>query len=413
MPRSILVSVALFAALDVQSPARAVNYFWNNSNDGGFGTASNWGPVGGGPGDADDTVNFELGTSTEERYTVIGVSGQNDRLLVHHDSLTLVLSDDYSLLSFGINPPSMVVGVANGEVGDVIIAGSPLGGVSNVLDTERVIIAKSAGSTGVVRASNLDWVSEDIFVGNSGEGTLEVLGGSNISGRAGIIGNNLNSNGMATVSGTDSRWDNSGFSVGSHGDGTLIISNGGSVSSSAGIGVFSSGTGTATVTGVGSSWTSDNELYVGHGGTGTLTIQDGGSVENGRGYIGDSFGSTGSATVSGTGSNWTNSLDLFVGNFGDGTLVVSSGGDVIGDRGILGVGDDSSGDATITGAGSTWTNSDVFIVGAEGEGTFTVSAGGRVSNTDGYIGQGFDSPPGDRHGCRIHLDEYWLVRCRH
>src|SRR5688500_15579029 len=149
----VFVSVFVFASLGVQSSSRAVDYFWNKSNGGAFGSSSNWSFVAGGPGDADDTVNFELDNSTEERYTVIGVNGQNNRLLVHNDALTLVLSDDYSLLSFGINPPSMVVGVANGEVGDVIIAGSPLGGVSSELQTRRVVLGQSAGSTGVISAS--------------------------------------------------------------------------------------------------------------------------------------------------------------------------------------------------------------------------------------------------------------------
>ena len=292
--------------------------------------------AGGGPGDADDTVNFELDNSTEERYTVIGVNGQNNRLLVHNDALTLVLSDDYSLLSFGINPPSMVVGVANGEVGDVIIAGSPLGGVSSDLDTRRVVIGQSAGSTGVVSASNLRWgSSEGLFVGDSGEGTLYIIGGSNVTGR----GHNRACSkfvGSVTVSGAGSTWENgpgSGVTVGFDGDGSLTISEGGSVSGlTAQIGTHPGSNSTATVTGPGSSWTTGNELIVGTAGTGSLTVAARGSVESLDGYIGQIEDSSGAVTVNGNGSSWTVNRSLVVGYFGDGALMVENGGDISNDQ---------------------------------------------------------------------------------
>ena len=38
----VFVSVFVFASLGVQSSSRAVDYFWNKSNGGAFGVASNW-----------------------------------------------------------------------------------------------------------------------------------------------------------------------------------------------------------------------------------------------------------------------------------------------------------------------------------------------------------------------------------
>ena len=271
MSRLVVVSATLFVLLGCLQTARGVDYFWNKSNGGAFGVASNWSFVAGGPGDADDTVNFELDNSTEERYTVIGVNGQNNRLLVHNDALTLVLSDDYSLLSFGINPPSMVVGVANGEVGDVIIAGSPLGGVSSDLDARRVVIGQSAGSTGVVLASNLRWISEGLFVGDSGEGTLEITGGSNVTGR-GLIGRALIQSAPSS-SAVQDRHGKTDLAAGSPWalTATEVLRSPRAAAFRASrrmIGAHPSSNSTATVTGAGSSWTTGNELNVGTAGTG-------------------------------------------------------------------------------------------------------------------------------------------------
>jgi T5SS/PEP-CTERM-associated repeat protein len=389
MSRLVVVSATLLVLLGCLRVARGVDYFWNKSNGGAFGVASNWSFVAGGPGDADDTVNFELDKSTQERYTVIGVNGQNNRLLVHNDALTLVLSDDYSLLSFGINPPSMVVGVANGEVGDVIIAGSPLGGVSSDLDTRRVVIGQSAGSTGVVSASNLRWnSSEGLFVGESGEGSLHITGGSNVTGR-GLIGRAPNSVGSVTVSGAGSTWENgpgSGVTVGFEGDGTLTISEGGSVSGrTAQIGARPSSNSTATVTGGGSSWTTGNELIVGTAGTGSLTVAARGSVECLDGYIGQIEDSSGTVTVNGNGSSWAVNRSLVVGYFGDGALMVENGGDISNEQGWIGYDATASGDVTVIGPGSTWTNSEELDVGRDGTATLRIEAGGAVSNAFGSI----------------------------
>jgi T5SS/PEP-CTERM-associated repeat protein len=374
-----------------------IDYFWNKSSGGAFGVTSNWGFAPGGPGDADDTVNFELDRSTAQRYTVNGVNGQNNRLLVHNDALTLVLSDDYTLHSFGINPPSMVVGVANGEVGDVIITGATLGGVSSVLETRRVVLGQSAGSTGIVTASNLRWESdEEVYVGESGEGTLEIVGESNVTSRSGVMGRNVNSTGSATVSDSSS-WTASiagGIAVGGAGEGTLIISDGGTVYGGIGtIGSSSTAVGTATVTGSGSSWSCLNEFYVGARGRGTLTISAGGSVENHRSYIGEATGSVGSVSVNGNGSSWADSSDLFVGHNGDGTLTISSGGSVSNDRGFVAYREDSSGDINVTGIGSAWTNRETLFIGYEGQGSLAVSAGGMVSSATGSIAS-FDGSSG-------------------
>ena len=95
-------------------------------------------------------------------------------------------------------------------------------------------------------------------------------------------------------------WSTEGsLKVGDTGEGTLNIEAGGQVSNEQGyIGGHFGSTGAATVTGAGSTWTS-GYLYVGVYGDGTLNVEAGGEVSNITGYIGEQPDSTGIATVAG------------------------------------------------------------------------------------------------------------------
>ena len=132
------------------------------------------------------------------------------------------------------------------------------------------------------------------------------------------------------MDGTGSTWTNSGYLyIGNSGNGTLNITNGGKVSNTYGyLGYNSGSTGTATVDGAGSTWTNSSDLYIGNSGNGTLNITNGGKVSNSYGYLGYNSGSTGTATVDGTGSTWTNSSNLYIGYSGNGTLNITNGGKV-------------------------------------------------------------------------------------
>ena len=139
---------------------------------------------------------------------------------------------------------------------------------------------------------------------------------------------------MAKVTGVGSKWTNRGdLNVGRSGNGTLIIETGGEVSNSSGYLGYSPGsTGVAKVTGVGSKWTNLGELRVGRSGNGMLTIEAGGAVSSGTintfsTYIGSGRNSTGKVTVTGAGSKWTNSGNLYVGiSSGNGELTIDNGG---------------------------------------------------------------------------------------
>ena len=158
-----------------------------------------------------DTVNFTLGQPASSRYTVTGVAGQNDRLLVGNDSLTLNIPDgpsavDYAVLNTSLVSPSFTVGLADGDAGDVILTGE------GVFETRVSSIGHAAGSRGVVTVNNLQWVGSSLVVGEFGEGTLTIAAGDTVFNiNNGFIGFQPGSTGTVTVSGPGSTWTNGGI----------------------------------------------------------------------------------------------------------------------------------------------------------------------------------------------------------
>ena len=228
------------------------------------------------------------------------------------------------------------------------------------------------------------------FIGNTGNGTVGITGGSDVIDRSGHIGLQSGSTGEINVDGAGSTWtNNSNLYVGNYGDGTLNITDGGTVSNNrySAIGYQPGSTGEINIDGAGSIWTNNDYLYVGCEGDGRVNVTGGGTVSNNSwGSIGDNNGSTGTVTVDGPGSTWTNSSQLVVGNYGDGTLNITDGGMVSNSWSYIGSVSSSTGTVTVNGANSTWTNTDYLVVGRYGNGTLNITNGGAVSNSGGSIG---------------------------
>ena len=310
-----------------------------------------------------------------------------------------------------------------------------------VTDETGGIIGNAKTGNGAVTVSGVGstWTNaQNLYVGDSGSGTLVIENGGSVSvAGASYIGNPTGGNGSVTVSGSGSTWTTKlGLDVGQYGKGTLAISSGGVVSDAAAIvyyrgGVSVSGSGSTwtiggslssqgglaitngglvsdkgptilyvggavTVSGSGSAWQSKGAIDVGASGAPTLVITDGGTVSTvGESYI-EVREASGSVTVSGTGSTWTNDGNLVVGHeSGSGTLAISGGGTVK-IEGSSAIGDSygGSGAATISGKGSEWTNTGDLSIGS---GTLTIDGGGFVSDADGNLsGSAAISGPGSR-----------------
>jgi T5SS/PEP-CTERM-associated repeat protein len=308
-------------------------------------------------------------------------------------------------------------------------------------------IGYGSGASGVVNVSGTGstWTNGGLYVGNSGSGTLNITGGGAVSsGFVGYVGNLTGSIGAVTVNGPGSTWTNSSdLYVGNSGNGTLNITNraavtvGGAtyVASNAGsTGTINFGTnggtlttnsllaspsqltGTGTVNthglvsdldlvfdathgltrtltlnsqGAGQNVTvnltqnSGGALGAGYMGNGSLTIRDGIVVNSGYGYLGYRAGSNGVATVDGAGSAWNNASDLYVGLYGgNGTLNIANGGSVsvagatcvafIGGTGTINFGPN----------GGTLATQSLYASPTQLAGAGTINARGLVSDVD-------------------------------
>jgi T5SS/PEP-CTERM-associated repeat protein/autotransporter-associated beta strand protein len=207
-----------------------------------------------------------------------------------------------------------------------------------------------------VSGSGSKWTnSGDLYFGETasanmpGRGTLSITAGGAVStaGEA-VIGDAAGTIGTVAVSGSGSAWTNSGnLYVGNSGTGTLLISGGATAisggSNGAYIGYAAGSNGMVTVSGSGSSWTVANYIYIGAEGIGTILITDGGAVSSAGGIIGGDFGlasglPAGMVTVTGSGSKWTVSSYIDVGP-GSGPffpylLRIANGGSVTAPEGV-------------------------------------------------------------------------------
>ena len=296
--------------------------------------------------------------------------------------------------------------------GEVYASEVYIGGFdASILDEE---IEETPEGTGTVTVTGEDSYlqaggSWTLYVGYSGDGTLDILDGGTVFSENSYIGYLEGSTGTVTVSDPNSSWMVDGdLSVGYVGEGSLTIANGGAVDANeVVVGAYNTGTllisgggvldantvfigqaqdlgvGVATVTGAGSVLDA-NDVYIGAWGEGDLTISDGAQMNSTAAWIGAFWSGTGTATVTGSDSLWDVEGDLYVGYDGDGTLVISDGGEVTSTSGMIAADSvDSVGTVTVTGDASRWLVDENLYVGgndtqAMGTGVLAVNDGGRV-----------------------------------
>jgi len=234
----------------------------------------------------------------------------------------------------------------------------------------------------------------ELYVGY-GTGTLTISNGATVSDAFGYLGYfgefPGRSNGTVTVTGAGSSWTNSNdLFLGNSGTGILNISNAGSVTNGTGqMGYNFGADGTATIDGSGSTWTNNGLFYVGgeQGGNGVLSITNGGHVNsNGSfAYIGYGASSQSSAAIDGAGSLWNNFHGLYVGFNGHGSLTVSNGGHMTnGTFANVGFSVGANGTVIVSGADSIFSTGTALSIGGNaggggGTGLLHLDGGATVS----------------------------------
>ena len=289
-------------------------------------------------------------------------------------------------------------------------------------------------------------INDELVIGDTGDGSLTIDGGSDVSSDGGVLGKDPGAMGRVTVDGSGSSWTQSEIlSVGGGGSGELEVQAGGFLSSGfSKIGDLSGSLGVARVSGAGSTWDIGDALYIGHLGSGVLHIESGGFVDvEDNTWVARVEGAGGSLVFDGgtlntsglvaapdeligsgvittktivsdldlrfdsthdlqqqivfdqlPGQDITVNLDitdinntgtLGVGKKGVGLLTIKDGRSIHSISGMLGVEAGSHGSATIDGAGSSWTSIASLAVGSSGSGSLLISNGANVYSRSGGI----------------------------
>ncbi|MBA4107914.1 MAG: hypothetical protein C0485_19450 [Pirellula sp.] len=160
------------------------------------------------------------------------------------------------------------------------------------------VFGKSGVAAATVSDAGSQWInSTGLQIGaQGGQGTLHITAGGKvqIQNGFGVLGYGFSSVGSVEISGAGSQWENQfgGLIIGERGSGTLNVMDGGSVFSVNGVlGQDPDSSGTATITDA--VWTMTGELSVGgiasffnlNGGSGTLNIQQAGNVSAAQGVV--------------------------------------------------------------------------------------------------------------------------------
>jgi T5SS/PEP-CTERM-associated repeat protein len=378
----------------------------------------------------------------------------NDLYVGYYGSGTLNIIDGAAIStdmgSLGENPDSSGVMTVSGAGStwtnsDDLHVGYDGSGMLNItsgavaVNDRYVYIGSKTDSTGVATVSGAGsiWTNKySLYIGNYGDGTLNITDGGEVGNSSGFIGNQRDSIGEVNVSGAGSIWANSDdLRIGFEGDGALNISNGGLVTvgddtyianlpGARGALNFDNGTLTTDVLWVSAKNLSgtgvinvnglvgDLELVfdaahgmmqsfavngpgqditvnlnadgsgilgVGYEGVGSMRIPEGLSVQSREGYVGYLSGSSGAVTISGAGSTW-GSRYFHIGHAGAGRMDVTDGGAVVSYYGAyIGCRAGSIGIARVSGAGSTWADSNDLFVGYYGSGTLNITDGAAIS----------------------------------
>lgn len=371
----------------------------------------------------------------------------------HSTGATDVLEDVSGTLTMLTNPLADPL-----ELGGDLIVGDTGSGELLIDDGSSVsslgsYVARQVGSvaTVTVEGSDSKWTTQkDLYVGQWGHGTLNVLSGAAVENPVSYasVGRESGSVGVLNVDGPESTVSLlKSLSLGTAGDGTLQVTNGAAVVSSyGGLASWRGSMAMATVDGDGSTWSIAGGLSVAGSGHGTLNISHGGHVTAlGTTRVGEEPESRGSILFDegtlttgtlyaspdqllGTGTIHATSLfsdiDLVfdathgfeqtfefnalpdqnitlhldadplgvvgAGYRGTGTLRIADGVAVEGSRCYLGLQEGATGIANIEGPGSSWTVEHDLYIGYVGHGTLQVTEGGTVSVGNRGINVGYN-----------------------
>ncbi|TWU29949.1 hypothetical protein [Bythopirellula polymerisocia] len=222
---------------------------------------------------------------------------------------------NWSLVSGGAD-----LTIADAGIGSLFVTNNA---VLNVNDD--TFLGVSANSMGRGRVTDLGSVwnnGDDMTIGGSGLGIMEVLNGGQLISDAANVGANATGEGRVTVAGDLSRWQLAGSTIGSSGFGSVTVSDAGRIFSSSSVTLANSASSRAEVLvdGTSSQWNISGSMSS-NSGDAQVTISNGGRITTSNP---STISTTGRVKLEGGrwdySSNDTNAISLFGLLEGSGTL---------------------------------------------------------------------------------------------
>lgn len=391
-PLAVLMTLTVLA-IGTRS-AVADERFWINPQGGMYHDPANW--DGGGIPDSSSTAVFNIfslyAVVFGQDAAVSALHVVNDKVIFDMDGATLeALGEAVPQITVGSEPDSGFSG--------------RLSVLQGVLISVEASIAPQPGSIGAVEIAGqgAGWlfpgVFGNLFVGDFGDGTLEISGGASVSvGQLARIGVEPGARGSLIIAGQGSTFtiNSNGniFMVGHNGHGELFILDGGKVftgNQTVEIARSIGSSGSVVVRGDGSLWETER-LVIGGKGPGSLLVEDGGQVVSTNDVItlAEDPEGAGEMIVSGLGSSVSANEHLHL--FGNGGIYIDGGGQIIipGST-FVGPRQGAVGVLNVVGPKSTLQSGGAFAVGGGGESSLFVSDGATLKVNSAQISGSADA----------------------
>ena len=373
--KTLLVAAAIVCA---SGSVRAEDHFWSSLSGGSFNYWLNWIPNW--VPQEDDRAIFELGMDPAYEVTFYE-SVTNDECLFRTDKVILNLNGfTYTLDDPGFG---LIVGEDAEHVAEVLFH-------NGTIDATQAHVGLWDDSVGVL---DLEYgltlsVSDQLVVGNDGDGFLYVRDGASVIAEyADLGGHDFGNHGDLTVEGPDAEFTvHQTLRVGVEGYGYLHLQSGSrSHATRAYVGDWDLGYGELYVT-LGAELVLSEWLMTGFG-QGLLEIREAGRLELPDLSIGGEAGGVGQVDLFHDGSRIDAARYIFVGDRGFGTMNVSQEAAVTAESILVGSGETAEGEMNVSGHGTTVTVQNNLASGLHGVGTINITnrADVRTTTPDGWI----------------------------
>ena len=266
---------------------------------------------------------------------------------------------------------------------------------ATVSTNDFAYIGFGSGASGTVNMQGTDsnWeITNRLFVGSKGQGTLDIKNGAAVNSDIAIIGDYVGSSGTVNIQDADSNWKITDWlTVGRDGQATLNIKDGAtvncnnaSIASSRGV-IFNSSS-TVNVQGLGSKWTITSNLDVGRDGQATLNIKNGATVNSSSASIATKYNSISSGTVNvqGPDSKWAIAGELSIGHRGNATFNIQNGATVTSGKTTISESADSNSIVNLQGSESAWTANSIHVGSEGGQSSININDNAQLIITEDF-----------------------------